>query len=191
MIFYFVGTYPNRLKPLRVVDLDVLDFLGLLGGRFRCFSEFVRLCGQVGCIMKKIYSMISDSECLLNRESEMINNFESGRKLKKTNYRVIIGVLLFVLFLVTVTVNFNEHLALTRVDSELLKKIDEKILSANIIIIPKYVNENQTGYGSPASGVIYQKEGNTYYILTANHTFEGTKGIMIPEIETDKKQKIS
>ena len=51
MIFCFVGTYQKRLKPLRVVDLDVgarrvvsidvLVFLSLVSGRFGCLLDLV------------------------------------------------------------------------------------------------------------------------------------------------------
>lgn len=56
LIFRLVGTYRNRLKPLREVDLDVsvwrevdidvFGFLGLLSGQFRCFLDNKSLCGQ-------------------------------------------------------------------------------------------------------------------------------------------------
>lgn len=59
MIICFVGTYQNRLKPLRMVDLDVsawrevdidvFEFWGLLSGQFRCFLDFLRSRSQLGC----------------------------------------------------------------------------------------------------------------------------------------------
>ena len=56
MIICFVGTYQNRLKPLRMVDLDVsawrevdidvFEFWGLLSGQFRCFT-YLHLCSML------------------------------------------------------------------------------------------------------------------------------------------------
>ena len=56
MIFCFVGTYPNRLKPLRVVDLDnggwrvvSIDNMCLRVVDLDVFWIMLGLCGQVGC----------------------------------------------------------------------------------------------------------------------------------------------
>jgi len=106
----------------------------------------------------------------------VISKCESGKKKKKIIEWIICGVSLLFLCSVVSYMFINEHLALTRVDSVLSEKIDDKIMSANIIFIPAYVNENQTRYGISASGVIFQKEGNTYYILTANHTLKAATG---------------
>jgi hypothetical protein len=93
-----VGTCQNRLKRLRVVDLDVsawrevdIDVFGffvLASGQFRWFFQKLRLCGQPGCIIK-IYT----------KEMKRLNI----RILPKTRMgkrSLIMMILIFVLFIV-------------------------------------------------------------------------------------------
>jgi len=56
---------------------------------------------------------------------------------------------------------------------ELLETVEEEILSANIKIVAltdyEYENSKGTRVSSGASGVVFKREGQTYYALTANH----------------------
>ncbi len=62
------------------------------------------------------------------------------------------------------------------------------LLSTNIGIFTKTVTEDSLSYGECGSGVIFKKEGNTYYALTAKHVVSHTDSeIIIFTINTELK----
>lgn len=54
---------------------------------------------------------------------------------------------------------------------ELQSKITDGVLSANVYIMRQFQEENSIGYSSGFSGVIFKRDNDKYYILTAYHAF--------------------
>jgi S1-C subfamily serine protease len=60
----------------------------------------------------------------------------------------------------------------TRVYSELAEKISKDVLSANLYLIKQTTDGQSMGYSAGFGGVIFQKDGNQYYALTAWHAVD-------------------
>jgi S1-C subfamily serine protease len=98
----------------------------------------------------------------------------------------IIGILILVGIWIYPSV--YEYRCKTRHYEDFEKKITDNVLESNIVIIKsekEKVSENDISlsYGAGASGIIFDKEGDTYYALTAYHVvkdFENADYIIIP-----------
>lgn len=107
----------------------------------------------------------------------------------------IAAILFLVVFGFYIFENLNMHLALSRNYPELEAGIDENILAGNVILVPE--SRQTTGtvqtfrYGVPASGFIFDRDGNTYYALTANHAFQSDFDNWIVLTHTQKLFPIS
>lgn len=89
---------------------------------------------------------------------------------KKSLQLVLIPVFILIGLLFSYFASFYyEHHAKSYVNPELSSMITEEVMQATILL----VNENHEGssiaYGVGNSGVIFMKEGNTCYFLTARH----------------------
>lgn len=60
----------------------------------------------------------------------------------------------------------------SRVHEDIKNKLTDEIMSANIRIARVEDHGNRISYYDGASGVIFKKEGNTYYALTAFHVIQ-------------------
>jgi S1-C subfamily serine protease len=89
-------------------------------------------------------------------------------KQKITSIIILVSIIIISIFLPSMKSFY--HQAMNR---EFMEKVESKALSANIQIVQlKYRNEesgNSMAVSAGASGVIFRKEGNKYYALTANH----------------------
>jgi serine protease Do len=67
------------------------------------------------------------------------------------------------------------HFCKNRVYTEIDERISEEILSANIEIIQRTFEGDNTSYSAGFSGVIFKRTGNKYYALTAYHAVDSLK----------------
>lgn len=64
------------------------------------------------------------------------------------------------------------YICKNRVYDDIAQKITGDILSANVHIINCKTDGNSTSYSAGFGGVVFQKEDNKYYVLTAYHAVE-------------------
>ena len=92
---------------------------------------------------------------------------------KKTLQLVSIPVFILIGFLFSYFASFYyEYHAKNYVNPELSGMITEEVMQATILLINEIREENSIAYGVGSSGVIFMKEGNTCYFLTARHALE-------------------
>lgn len=113
----------------------------------------------------------------------------ANKKKKKIKIITIAISLISILSIVCVLIypSVYEYQCKTRHFDDFEKRITNDILESNIVIV-KYeemVNDNVTSYSYSvgASGVIFDSENDTYYVLTAYHVvqdFENANYIVIP-----------
>lgn len=96
-----------------------------------------------------------------------------GQRQGKLKSMIIILLLAFAIGYVGIYRSIYVHICRTRVYDDMAANIG-MIMSANINIKPITVEDNITSYGAGASGVIYAKEKDTYYALTAAHVVSDT-----------------
>ncbi len=96
-----------------------------------------------------------------------------GQRQGKLKSMIIILLLAFAIGYVGIYRSIYVHICRTRVYDDMAANTG-MIMSANINIKPITVEDNITSYGAGASGVIYAKEKDTYYALTAAHVVSDT-----------------
>lgn len=98
------------------------------------------------------------------------------------NVSIMLLILLFSFYLQSIKALVNETL-----NSEFIERVSKDALSANISIVQinhrNDVNSSSTSVSAGASGVIFRKESNKYYALTAQH-------VVIAPDDVDKNQII-
>ena len=86
--------------------------------------------------------------------------------LKKKNFLIAIGGIFYTLILISY---LSGNRFLHREDNEFINNVQKEIISANVMLPFISIEENAIAASSGFSGVIFKREGNTYYILTALH----------------------
>ena len=107
-----------------------------------------------------------------------MNNQKTLRKANIKRIEAIVVILCACLAVVLLGYpSLYDHRCRTRVYDDLQKVITEDILKANIVIVNKKTEKQSEmvtheSYSAGASGVIFKKEENSYYALTAYHVVD-------------------
>ncbi len=105
----------------------------------------------------------------------MMKNTRKKNPIISTLIGLAAGIVLAAAVLVIIP-SVYEHLCKTRVYSDLEENLDDTIVSANIIIVLYEVTEEtnitDTSISYPATGVIFDRDEQYYYVLTAAHVVD-------------------
>ncbi len=99
----------------------------------------------------------------------------------KKKHRIILLVIILILIFNTIFLPSVKSFIYQSVHNELIAKVDQHALSANIKIVQlQYSNQGNSSLFSVsagASGVIIHKEGNKFYALTAKHVIKELENV--------------
>ncbi len=102
-------------------------------------------------------------------------------RIKKGSILFLIATIIIIVFLPTIKLRYNQTM-----NQDFISNIESKVLSANIKIIQltyeSGYNSTSTGVSAGASGVIFRREGNKYFALTANHVIAKRENVDRTEI---------
>lgn len=108
-------------------------------------------------------------------------NINNQKTLRKANIKRIAVIVVILCVCLTAFLlgypSIYDRQCRTRIYDDLQKKITADILKANIVIVQKKTEKQSEmvtsgSYSVGSSGVIFKKEGNSYYALTAYHVFD-------------------
>ena len=81
----------------------------------------------------------------------------------------LLGGAVWLVFLIHLVFGFDVFKAQ---DLAFIEKVNNEAVAANVLLITVTKQENSTVYSPGHSGVIFRKDGNSYYVLTALHAID-------------------
>lgn len=102
-------------------------------------------------------------------------------RIKKSSILFLIAIVIMIIVLPSIKLRYNQTM-----NRDFISNVESKALSANIKIIQMAhesgFNSISTSVSVGASGVIFHREGNKYFVLTANHVIASREGVDKTEI---------
>lgn len=93
-------------------------------------------------------------------------------KIKITLILILVSITIILIFLPSIKSYYNQAM-----NREFIENVESNALSANVKIVQLTyeagVNSSSIAVSNGASGVLIRKEGNRYFVLTANHVITG------------------
>ncbi len=89
---------------------------------------------------------------------------------------IVVTVLVFCLLCTSIAYSFiYSYICKTQVYTDMAEKITEDVLSANVYVIKQETEGESISYSVGFGGVIFRKDGNKYYMLTAYHAIDSAE----------------